>query len=101
MSVQLSPQETVIVTHILKENLQPNSQAWVFGSRAGQAIKKHSDLDLAINQNNQALSLTDLAKLREAFDESPLPYKVDMVDMNNVTPEFRRLIEKQAKPFNF
>ena len=36
-----------------------------------------------------------LDSLREALDESRLPFKVDIVDLATVTPEFRARIEPE------
>ena len=35
---------------------------------------------------------------REALDESRLPFKVDIVDLATLTPEFRARIEPEAFP---
>lgn len=81
-----------IVRAILKKILPLESKVWVFGSRAKGKIKPFSDLDLAIDCLEKPLSIEIMADLREAFDESNLPYKVDIVDMNSTTPEFLEAI---------
>lgn len=40
-----------------------------------------------------------MGRAREAFEESDLPFKVDLVDWSLISEEFRRLIE--AKSFAF
>ena len=98
MTIHMTLNETDIVAKILRRYLQANTKVWVFGSRAQVKIKKHSDLDLAIDQDNQPLNLSTLANLQEAFSESPLPYKVDLIDLNNISDDFKQLIKAQAKP---
>ena len=63
----------------------------VFGSRANGNARKFSDLDLALI-GNHALPLRRLAELRDALSESRLPIKVDVLDWQALTAEFRRLI---------
>lgn len=83
-----------IVQQILKKNLSPHSKVWIFGSRASQAKKKFSDLDLAID-SGQALPLSLLSSLENDFSESDLPYKVDIVDLNNISEDFFKKIQTE------
>ncbi len=70
----------------------------VFGSRAHRGAKPFSDLDLLV------LGAPLEAKLRgaleEAFDESDLPFRVDIAEAATLSPEFRALIEPQAVELN-
>jgi predicted nucleotidyltransferase len=67
---------------------------WIFGSRALGTAKKASDLDLAIVGENPLDPLT-LANLNNAFSESDLPYKVDVIDFSTVSDGFRTIIQNQ------
>lgn len=78
---------------ILCDALPANAQAWVFGSRATWKTKRSSDLDLAIDAG-RPLTRRESGDLAEAFDESDLPYKVDLVDMHTVSPTFKAIIER-------
>src|SRR5277367_3009888 len=90
-AVTLSPKEWEIVSGILR-NHAPGREVWAYGSRArGTRLKKYSDLDLAIE--GPPLSISALAALAEAFDESSLPFKVDLVDAASLDPEFHHKIE--------
>jgi predicted nucleotidyltransferase len=53
----------------------------------------HSDLDLVIRAD-KPLTLLHLANLSEAFSESDLPFKVDVVDWATTQENFRRIIEE-------
>ena len=71
----------------------PGAKAWVFGSRSsGDGVRSSSDLDLAVDAGRR-LSLSVFAELREDFDESSLPFSVDVVDIQAMDPAFRKLVE--------
>jgi predicted nucleotidyltransferase len=71
----------------------PGREVWAFGSRARRAAKPYSDLDLVI-MGDAPLSLDALAALNEAFAESDLPWKVDVVDWARLGDAFRRIVER-------
>lgn len=50
------------------------------------------DLDLAVC-GNKPLSLDKMSLLKEAFDESSLPWKVDVVDYSTVSADFQHIID--------
>ena len=89
--LQVSPAELAILRAILK-SLVPDREVWAFGSRVKGNPKKFSDLDLAV-LGQEAIPLQISAELREAFTESDLPYKVDIVDWATTSEVFRRIIE--------
>ncbi|MCY1670659.1 nucleotidyltransferase domain-containing protein [Novosphingobium sp. SL115] len=95
--VLLSPDEREEVCAILGSILPPDVSAWVFGSRAGGNPKPWSDLDLVL-EGDGVLPLSLLAELTEAFDESALPWKVDLVDRRAITPQFRAIIDRDRMP---
>ncbi|MDR3156879.1 MAG: nucleotidyltransferase domain-containing protein [Lactobacillales bacterium] len=66
---------------------------FAFGSRYKQMAKKYSDLDLAFD-NGKPLSIARIQQLEEAFDESVLPYRVDVVDYCAISEEFRTIIDQ-------
>jgi predicted nucleotidyltransferase len=89
--IALEPPEWDQLLSILRTHLA-GRKVWAFGSRAtGQRVKRFSDLDLAIE--GPELSLRESALLAEAFDESRLPFKVDVVQLAAITPEFRTRIQ--------
>lgn len=85
------PDELAIVLDILARHV-PGVEVWAFGSRARGTAKPHSDLDLAVIAG-QPLPLAQGAALAEAFAESDLPWRVDIVDWATTGEAFRRLIE--------
>ena len=82
--------------HIVKAILQqhvPDREVWAFGSRAKWTAKEFSDLDLAI-LGDKSLTLGESAALTDAFADSDLPWKVDVVDWVTTSPSFRKIIKR-------
>ena len=92
--VDIRPDHLEIVQGILREYLPEGVKVWVFGSRANWTTKDSSDLDLALEGEN-ALSHKLLGVLKDAFDDSTLPYTVDVVDLNRIRGSFRQIVESQ------
>lgn len=82
---------------ILNQNLPPASKVWMFGSRATGMAKTYSDIDLAIALKNDSITLELQASLSDAFTASSLPYKVDIVDLNQINHSFKNHIKKDLK----
>jgi len=76
----------------------PDREIRVMGSRAEGRSKAFSDLDLVV-MGSEPLDLRTLGQLREAFDESNLPFAVDIIEWASCADGFRRLVETHAKPF--
>jgi uncharacterized protein len=83
----LSPEHTKLVGEILRQHV-PDLQVRVFGSRAAGKPKPFSDLDLLL-MSRQPVGVRCLALLAEAFSESDLPFKVDLLDWSATEPSFR------------
>jgi type I restriction enzyme S subunit len=80
------------VQRILRTHV-PQHEVWAFGSRVNGAAKPYSDLDLAV-VTQHPLPLDVLGALRDAFGESDLPWRVDVVDWACTSESFRRIIEQ-------
>lgn len=76
--IDITPEERAIVLHILNK-IVPDREVRAFGSRVTGKAKPFSDLDLAI-MGDEPLSLETRARLEEAFSDSDLPWKVDVLD---------------------
>lgn len=85
-----------IVRDILARHL-PGSDVRVFGSRATGTAKPHSDLDLVI-MGDAPLPVTKMRILRDAFEDSDLPFQVDLVEWAGTNEEFREIIAATAVP---
>ncbi len=97
--IHLSQSELDLVQTILQDYVA-NSSIWVFGSRATGNAKKYSDLDLCILEKHP-LPTDTLINLQEAFSESDLPFRVDIVEWATLSPEFRQIVQKTHIPFPF
>ena len=95
--IDISPEQLAIVQGILKGHLPKGTLAWAFGSRVRWTAKPFSDLDIAL-EGAAPLAPDVLIDLEEAFDSSDLPWKVDVIDLNAVSPEFREIVERQRVP---
>ncbi len=72
--------------------LLPDFEVWAFGSRVTGTARPFSDLDIAVI-GEAPLPLSLMSELNEAFSESDLPWKVDLVDWALTSPAFRKIIE--------
>lgn len=97
--IDIRPDHWEIVQRILQEHV-PNLEVWAFGSRAKWSAKEFSDLDLAII-TDEPLPLDTSAALSEAFSDSDLPWKVDVVDWASVGDGFKQVIERDKVVLKF
>lgn len=82
-----------MILRILQHHL-PQAQVWAFGSRVKGTARQTSDLDLCID-NGAPLPLETVAHLRDAFAESNIPYRVDVLDWYAAGAEFQSLIAEK------
>jgi type I restriction enzyme S subunit len=91
--IVIEPHEWEELSAIL-ERYVPGREVWAFGSRAtGRRVRRYSDLDIALG--GEGLPFDQMAMLREALDESRLPFNVDLAVLGSLTPEFRARIEPE------
>jgi predicted nucleotidyltransferase len=93
--IHLKPEQLRIVQEILADHV-PEFEVLAFGSRVTGREKEHSDLDLAV-LTTTPLPLRRLLRLQEAFDESDLPIKVDVVDWAAADENFRAVIRQACE----
>lgn len=93
--IDLRPDHAKIVHEIIARHLPAGVSVRVFGSRAKWTAKPHSDLDLAL-KGKEPLPRSVLGDLAEAFSESDLPFRVDIVDWHNVAPSFQAVIDRDG-----
>ena len=91
--VTLTPPQLAIVTDIVRAHLGEHAVK-VFGSRATGTAKPFSDLDLLVL--GEPLTAQQRGAADEAFDESALPFRVDIVEAARITPSFLQVIEPQS-----
>jgi type I restriction enzyme, S subunit len=94
--IDVTPEQWAIVQRILQDHV-PDHEVRAFGSRATWTAKPYSDLDLMI-MSAQPLPPSVIAALREAFTESDLPWKVDVLESVSVPESWRAAAEREAVP---
>jgi len=91
--VDLSTKHLLLVQHILSECV-PDCEVRAFGSRISGASHAGCDLDLVL-VSKEPLEWKLMAKLKNAFSESNLPFEVDVLDWNAIPENFRENIGKK------
>ncbi|MDR3292000.1 MAG: nucleotidyltransferase domain-containing protein [Methanobrevibacter sp.] len=89
--IRVLDEEMEIVLNIIKKHTK-KCEVLVFGSRLKEDNRKFSDLDLAFICKG-GLGLKKRIKLDIEFEESDLPYKVDVIDYNTTSKEFQKIID--------
>ncbi len=66
-----------------------------FGSRVKGTARAYSDLDLAIME---VVSSKKISQLRRDFEESRLPFPVDVLEWPKISPSFQQAISADLVP---
>ena len=88
--IDLNSKHLETIQRILAEHV-PKCEARAFGSRVKWTAKDYSDLDLAV-VGSKPLSRRQLRRLKEAFEESDVPIRVDVADWQSLTDWFKQVI---------
>ena len=64
---------------------------YLFGSRAKNNAREYSDIDIAID--SKELTSAVESKILFEFENSLIPYKIDFIDLNNISDNFKNLIK--------
>src|ERR1035438_2076696 len=90
--IDVGEKELKIIKALLKKYL-PDTLVWAYGSRVKFTATKISDLDLVafISEGQQG----NLSDLNEAFDESNLSLRVDVLNWNKIPDKFKENIRKE------
>jgi len=90
--IDANPTDLKTVRKILDAHV-PKIEVRAFGSRVSWTARETSDLDLAL-MTDEPLDTLQMALLREAFTNSDLPFRVDIVDWATTSSRFRKVIER-------
>lgn len=85
-----------IVTKYLDSD---KNKVFIFGSVALGSEDRKSDFDIGIE--GEQLPVTIYFDIVDAFENSDIPYTVDVVDFNNVSVEFKKIAKKKVIPINY
>ncbi len=90
--IEITPEQMKTLRVLLRRHL-PGVVVWAYGSRVNRTARRESDLDLVVfaTPGQQA----HVSALREALEESNLPFRVDLFVWNEVPETFRKTIEAE------
>jgi len=89
--IDITPDQRKILLDLLNDYL-PDVTVWVYGSRIKGTARPQSDLDLAVFAS--AEQKRAVAALKEALDESLLPFRVDLFVWDEIPAQFRENIQR-------
>ena len=96
-AIDITTEQRKTVLSLLEKHL-PNTTVWVYGSRVKWTARPQSDLDMVVfatpEQNSQVFDL------REALEESNLPFRVDLFVWDDVPERFRKHIKQDYVVFS-
>ena len=88
-AIAITPTQRKMILDLLISHL-PDTKVWVYGSRAKGKASPQSDLDMVVfAAPEQRLQVSNL---REAFEESNLPFRVDLFVWDEMPPQFQKNI---------
>lgn len=82
---QLEAVKTILMGPLVAKS---HYQVFIFGSRRRGDFRKYSDLDFWI-EAEPSLTLEELADLADSFQDSELPYQIDIVTPETCTETFK------------
>lgn len=93
----LTPSQIKTIKKIIFSKLDSKlNSAFIFGSRASGTNQKYSDIDIGIEGN--PLNAKTKIEIQEEFEESDLPYNVDIVDFSTVRKKFKEVARQKIIP---
>jgi predicted nucleotidyltransferase len=86
----LAPRDRAVLVGLIDRFL-PGTPVWAFGSRVTGNSRPWSDLDLVVFAS--AKQRPRLALLKEALEESNLPFRVDLLEWEGLPDNFKENIK--------
>ena len=90
--LDLTHNELLLLQALLKKHL-PDIEVWAYGSRVNGKAHSASDLDMVIFSGPEQAMV--IAELREALEDSNLPFRVDLFVWDQVPENFRKVIRER------
>jgi len=88
----LSPEQQKIILDLLRMHL-PDTVVWAYGSRMCGTANAKSDLDLVVFAGPE--KKLQVFALKEAFEESNLPFRVDLFSWSELPENFKNNIKAE------
>ncbi len=89
--INLEPEYIEFIKRTVASHLK-HYKLYVFGSRVTGRAKQYSDIDLALD--SEELTGEVKSKLEFIFENSTMPYEVDIVDLRKISEKFKNIISK-------
>lgn len=89
--LQVTQQQLETIQSIIRDTISQSLEVYAYGSRTKNEARTYSDLDLLVRAN-QKLNIEDLYKLKDAFEFSDLPFRVDVQDWHEINDSFKENI---------
>ena len=70
-------------------------KVFIFGSRASDKAMKFSDIYIGIETKRKIRGST-IEEIKELFEESDIPYTVDVVDFSDVSDKFKKVAKQKV-----
>jgi predicted nucleotidyltransferase len=90
--IDLNPRDCDTLVSLIGQFL-PHSAVWAFGSRVKGSSRPWSDLDLVAFTKMEERPQVSL--LKEALEESNLPFRVDLLEWDGIPETFREHIKAE------
>ena len=91
-SIDITSVQRDLIVDLVKRFI-PGVAVWAYGSRVKGSSRPGSDLDLIAFTTPEQRGA--ISALKEAFEESSLPFRVDVLVWDEVPENFRKNISKQ------
>lgn len=96
LAISLDPRDRFAIERLVRPLLdRTNARLLLFGSRARGDARRTSDIDLALSAA-EPIPAEEMARLREALEESRVPFRVDLVDCASIPLSLRQAIEREG-----
>jgi type I restriction enzyme S subunit len=88
--IDVEPRHLKMIQSIFARNL-PFKKVWAFGSRVKWTARPSSDLDCVVFGASDG----EISKAQEAFDESEVPFEVQLLNWENIPEDFKENVKKE------
>ncbi len=94
MPVDLDEKYIDKIKKIIKDHISDSDlKIYLFGSRARGNAKKYSDVDIALKLKDKKIESKAMSMIAYDLEMSTIPYKVDVIDLNEISAEFMKCIK--------
>ncbi|MBI2070280.1 MAG: restriction endonuclease subunit S [Elusimicrobia bacterium] len=95
-AIDITPEQRKTILALLRQHL-PQVLVWAYGSRVKWTARPNSDFDLVAFTKPEHAG--QFSALKEAFESSSLPFRVDLLAWNDLPENFHRNIKKEYVVF--